>query len=323
VAQQISNPFLDEHYRPLFSGHETFPLRYGWLKKAYDAVKGHEGGPATRNIFLDDDAIARFGVGKNMVTAIRHWAMACGMIALNDHTATLNTTELGDLILGSDGCDPYLEAPATLWLLHWILTSFQRVRPNKTTWYWTFNHYPRLDFARDDLVRGLLKLAEARGWQRVAPKTVSNDVDCLIRTYESRPSGRECLEDTLSSPLAELGLIRGLRGHFQLVRGQKQSLPNEIFAYALDEFWARKGAGSTLSFEAIAHESGSPGRAFLLDETDIAERLLALEEVTGGDVRWSETAGLKQVIRTGPTAPEQSMCLLRKAYHAFRQREAA
>ena len=30
----------EPEYRPRLSGHETFPLRYGWLKKAYDAVEG-------------------------------------------------------------------------------------------------------------------------------------------------------------------------------------------------------------------------------------------------------------------------------------------
>ena len=46
--------------RPSFSGHETFPLRHGWLEKAYHAVVKHE-----KNPFLEDDAIAEFGVGKN------------------------------------------------------------------------------------------------------------------------------------------------------------------------------------------------------------------------------------------------------------------
>lgn len=27
-------------FRPSFSGHETFPLRFGWLKKALDAAEG-------------------------------------------------------------------------------------------------------------------------------------------------------------------------------------------------------------------------------------------------------------------------------------------
>ena len=31
-------PLFQYTYSPQFSGHETFPLRYGWLKKAYDRV---------------------------------------------------------------------------------------------------------------------------------------------------------------------------------------------------------------------------------------------------------------------------------------------
>ncbi len=30
-------PLYQDKYRPQFSGHETFPLRYGWLKKAVEA----------------------------------------------------------------------------------------------------------------------------------------------------------------------------------------------------------------------------------------------------------------------------------------------
>ena len=31
-------PLFQNDYSPQFSGHETFPLRYGWLKKAFDRV---------------------------------------------------------------------------------------------------------------------------------------------------------------------------------------------------------------------------------------------------------------------------------------------
>ncbi|HHA2379877.1 TPA: DUF4007 family protein, partial [Stenotrophomonas maltophilia] len=59
-----------------FSGHETFPLRQLWLRKAYDAAAEGEGRPA-KEVFAPDVGIRRFGVGKNMVAAIRHWALAC------------------------------------------------------------------------------------------------------------------------------------------------------------------------------------------------------------------------------------------------------
>jgi len=53
-----------------FSGHETFPLRFNWLKKGIDAAAEDP------EIFNSDRAIAEFGVGKNMVRAIRHWGLA-------------------------------------------------------------------------------------------------------------------------------------------------------------------------------------------------------------------------------------------------------
>ena len=58
---------------PQFSGHETFPLRQLWLRKAYDAVTDRSE-PAQRSVFADEEAIVRFGVGKNMAMALVLWA---------------------------------------------------------------------------------------------------------------------------------------------------------------------------------------------------------------------------------------------------------
>ena len=52
-------PLYAEDYQPQLSGHETFPLRYGWLKKAFDAVDNAPEGDG-RAVFADDDAIASF-----------------------------------------------------------------------------------------------------------------------------------------------------------------------------------------------------------------------------------------------------------------------
>ena len=41
----------ENDYKPKLSGHETFPLRYGWLKKALDAVSDTED-PQTRQVGL-------------------------------------------------------------------------------------------------------------------------------------------------------------------------------------------------------------------------------------------------------------------------------
>ena len=114
-----------------FSGHETFPLRQLWLRKAYDAVVKSIA-LTSKTIFSDDDAIARFGVGKNMVSSMRFWASACQIIKEDDEHNAYVTTEIGDLLFDSEtGLDPYCENPATPWLMHWFLAS----TPEKTsTW---------------------------------------------------------------------------------------------------------------------------------------------------------------------------------------------
>ncbi len=288
-------PLYEDGYQPQLSGHETFPLRYGWLKKAFDAVRSTEGCEDNRSVFLADDAIARFGVGKNMVASIRHWATAAGVI--RDDSPKIRTTPLGRRIFATDGLDWYMENPATAWLIHWQLCG----KPKKTTWFWAFNHFSAPFFEREMLIRSLEKLADEQGWTKASPATIRKDVACFVRTYVSLPpSGKSSREDTLESPLTELGLIRpiGKRDGFRFVRGRKPSLGQGVFCYAVTEFWRdRPQNARTLSFEVLAHEPGSPGRVFLLDENDLVDRLNALEDVSNGLYQWSETTGLKQLVR--------------------------
>ena len=288
-------PLYEDDYRPQLSGHETFPLRYGWLKKAFDAVRETEDDENCRSVFLAEDAISELGVGKNMVASIRHWANAAGIV--DETTRKARTTSFGRRLFSEDGLDPYMENPATSWLVHWHLCG----KPKKTTWFWAFNNFPAPFFERDLLVRSVEKLADECGWRRASPATIRKDVACFVRTYVSQPpTGKASREDTLESPLTELGLIRpiGKRDGFRFVRGPKPSLGQGVFCYAVTDFWrGHLPNARTLSFEALAHEPGSPGRVFLLDENDLVDRLTAFEDVSNGLYRWSETTGLKQLIR--------------------------
>ncbi|MGE0486169.1 MAG: DUF4007 family protein [Gammaproteobacteria bacterium] len=318
----VRGPLYQEDYHPQFSGHETFPLRYGWLKKAFDRVAETEDQSENRTACWDDDAIARFGVGKNMVASMRHWAKAARIIeepALN----SVRTTELGRLLFGPKGLDPYMEHPATLWLIHWQLAA----RADKTTWFWAFSHYPAITFERDGLVKKLDRLAKDRNWSRVANTTIKNDVACFIRTYVARqPSGKTGHDDALESPLTELGLIKaiGKKDGFRFVRGPKSTLSDGVFTFALIDFWSRYAPNvATLSFEVIAHAPGGPGRVFQFDENDVADRLAALDDVTGGTLLWSETAGLKQVVSNIEINSETALSWVRSDYGVLAEQEAA
>ena len=314
-------PIFQDSYSPQFSGHETFPLRYGWLKKAYDRVAETEDTQENRAACWDDDAIARFGVGKNMVASMRHWAKAAGIIQ-EPTINSVRTTDLGRLLFGTKGLDPFMEHPTSLWLTHWQLAG----HAEKTTWFWAFSHYPAVTFERENFMKKLDRLAKDRNWSRVAQVTLKNDVACFIRTYVARPPlGKVGHDDALESPLTELGLIKaiGKKDGFRFVRGAKSTLGDGVFAYALLDFWSRYSGAATLSFEAIAHAPGSPGRTFLFDENDVADRLVGLENVTNGALRWSETAGLKQVVRNAEIDAGAALALLAGDYDDRAEREAA
>ncbi|MCR4266773.1 DUF4007 family protein [Nitratireductor sp. ZSWI3] len=311
-------PLFAPDYRPQFSGHETFPLKYGWLKKAVDAVLENESISNNRTIFLGDDAIGKFGVGKNMVTSIRFWAEAADMISSADADGHISVTPLGNALFGNGGWDPFMESPTTAWIAHWNLAG----RPMRTTWYWAFGHLPFVNFDRDLLLRSVLAAAkEAPGWMRISEPTVKRDVDCLVRSYCPKyKSSKSSHEDDLESPLVELGLIRptGKKDGFRMVRGAKPTLGAGAFVFALIDFWDRYAGGAalrnTLSFEAIAHEPGSPGRVFLLEESDLVDRLSELEDATNGALQWSETAGLKQVIRRRAIDQVEALTILGHDY---------
>ncbi|MFZ2404951.1 MAG: DUF4007 family protein [Methylobacter sp.] len=271
-----------------FAGHETFPLRLLWLKKAYDAVKN--GVPS--GSFHEPEAISRFGVGRNMAVSMRYWALAARMIA--EEGKMLVETDLGKAVLSEDGWDPFLERPATLWLVHWNLASDPEFT---TTIYFAFNAVASAEFDAATIVEGLEALVDKKGW-RAATVTLRRDVEVFLRGYIRREDAS--IEDAAEPLLAELGLVRGIKpgNWYEFVRGPKPTLPDSVFAYALGMFWERSSNDiATLSAEQICYAPGSPGRVFKLDEDSVVTRLMRLEALTDGAWLWTDTAGLRQIQR--------------------------
>lgn len=318
----LRGPLYRDDYSPQLSGHETFPLRYGWLKKAFDAVQDSKDTADNRTVFSGADAIARFGVGKNMVASMRHWANVSGIIAEQSGQKRIETTALGRLLFGENGLDAFMENPATSWLIHWHLCG----RETKTTWFWAFNHHPSISFERETLITGIKKLAEDCKWTRAAVNTIRRDVGCFIRTYVAQSApGNASYEDSLDSPLTELGLLRpsGRRDEYRFVRGPKPSLGPGVFCYAVTDFWNRSfSKANTLSFEALNHEPGCPARVFLLEENDMVDMLVTLEETSNGIYQWSETAGLKQLIRSKRLDTDEELGYVKQDYPAVHEKDS-
>lgn len=272
---------------PGFAGHQTFALRAGWLKKGLDALEKEP------QIFGKDEALVELGVGKNMVSAIRHWLLATGMARVSGRE--LLPTSLGKSLLSDDGFDPYLEDPATLWVLHWKLCG---PGSESFTWAWAFNFLREWEWSREKLVEDLV-VAAAKNGKAPSKETVERDANVFIQTYFEGERAGQNSEDGLDCPLRELGLIRpAFERHLKWNVGPKPSLPPAIFAWALGAFWNFKyPRAATVSAREIAHAEGSPGVVFKLDEDSTLFYLDALADLTNGALRFEDTPLVREVVR--------------------------
>jgi hypothetical protein len=279
-----------------FSGHETFPFRYGWLKKGVSHVSNNP------DFFSTERAMVKLGVGKNMVSSIRHWCLGAALIQPQKQLETTRLgyapTEMGDNLFLENGFDPFFEDAATLWLIHWQIASNIG---HCTTWYWLFNEWHGVEFTKEQMFSEIQKWLERKNEKPASDKTLSRDIDVCVRTYvHSRQSKGAISEDTFDCPLTELNLITEVEDGktYQFRRGDKQTLPNEVFLYALSEYWQKSGiTGDTASLEHIVYDPLSPGKIFKLDEETVVRRLEEVTVLSDGAFRYDETAGSKQVMR--------------------------
>jgi len=307
AASAPAQPLLP--HPPAFAGHQTFALRSAWLKKGLDALGQNP------HIFADEDALVKLGVGKNMVAAIRHWLLVTKLATvLAERAGDLQPTPLGQLLLADNGADPYLEDPATLWLLHWNLCG---PGSQAYTWAFAFSVYREWEWSAGALSQAVQQSARAASAKTSSSETIDRDVSVFLQTYVAPTDRSQNAEDGLDCPLRELGLLRpgfGGSGHYTFAVGPKPSLPVALFAWALLLFWEWKYPDtSTIAARDIAHAEGSPGLVFKLDEDSTLAYLDQLETLTAGALRFEDTPLVRQVVRT-TAEPLAANALLRQHY---------
>ena len=282
-----------------------------WLKKAVDRVTSD--GIIAKEDFSDEQSIATFGVGRNMVSSIKHWALACEVMREDPSKKHFVLDETARDIYRDGGYDAYSELPTTSWYAHWCLAGRGS---RSTTWFWLFNVLTAQTFTRDEILPTLTKYAlSISGGKKLSQATLARDLETCVRGYAPR-SASASVEEAAEPMLAELGLIQEERkGIFSFRRGPKSSLTDAFFAWALLDYWGRHHPAETsLTFESAAYAAGSPGRVFKLDEDSTAERLFALADLTGGKLKWSDTSGLRQIHRGDFDPTRLKKSLLRKSY---------
>lgn len=278
--------------KAVFGRHQTFPLRYGWLAKAFKAI---EQDPM---ILRSELAIADLGVGSNMVQSMDYWLRACRLV---ESSQQATPSEVGRLIFASDGADPYLEDEATIWLLHWLICSNPA---QATSWYWFFNKFHKVEFGAEEIHTALIDFVkdQVKEKRQITEATLRKDASLLPRMYSRSSVARsKAIEDVLDSPFSLLGLISqsGRERFFSSVPSQREALPPEIMGFAVLELLDELSVESLL-VEDLLYSRGdlpSPGSIFRLTEQGLIAKLEELVEAFPAYFKLDDTAGLHQLFR--------------------------
>jgi hypothetical protein len=258
-----------------FSGHETFTIREGWLRKGMALVRS--------NPELFSDVIAcsdELGVGTAMTKSIRHWLQVTGLAETGaPKTAVLQPTALGEAVWKHDS---YFTDIGTWWILH---VNLIRNKDQASTWYWFFNQFAQQRFDRA-LCNAQLQHHLTYAMKRPpSPNTLSRDIGCLLASYaRTIPEPQTDPEDYTECPMAELGLAQHYRlsGMYALNFGPKD-IPAEILAYCLSEEFGRHGESGITIHEAATAVRG-PGRAFLMTAEALFDVAMKIDSEHSGHV---------------------------------------
>ncbi|WP_027385159.1 DUF4007 family protein [Chryseobacterium gregarium] len=277
-----------------FSGHDTFHCKQQWLLKGIRLIEEHE------NLAFNNTskAIKFLGVGKNMVSSVKYWLESFHI------TSSHNITEIGNLLLGRQGYDPYLEDEGTLWLLQYYLcqTKYASIFNILFTEY--FKDKVSYEFTEERVLNFLKKLIEENDFKTISPNTLSTDFKVFIRSYVSLSKENRTLEDDFNSPLLELNLIESPEKDVFKINKTDRQIPPYIFAFLILEI-AYKLNKSNLSYKVLQE---TVGNYFCLTNDSLEEQIHKLRETSVNFV-YNEDGGTANVQIKNNTKQERANIL--------------
>lgn len=297
-----------------FSGHETFPVREGWLHKGMKLVN------ETPDEFLDEEVSDVLGVGRNMAKSIRHWLVAVGLAEgsgseARGRASLLQPTELGRLVWEHD---PYFLDQGTWWILHANLVNNIDIT---TTWSWFFNNFSHDRFDRAVCLESLRRFIESAQKRVPSTSTLARDLGCMLLSYSRTiPAGNDDPEDGADCPFRELGLLSYYRtsGYFHVHHASKR-IPASVFGYVMSLAFAdlvQGGKKVDIKLLDAARRPGGPGRTFCLNGETLFETVSQIEAESEQLIQIAGMAG-DRTIRMQSMPPDEWAILF---YETSRER---
>jgi len=264
-----------------FSGHESFHCRNVWLKKGHDFLQ-------QKHKFSEPTAVVNLGVGKNMVSSINFWMKSFGLIADNH-----KLNYISKFIFNKNGADPYLENPATLWLLH-----FHLVAENHASIYsLVFNEFRkrRTEFNRRQLSQFLLSKCNDTGLN-CSEKTIQRDISVFLRNYIKPKKADKNLEELFSGIFIDLNLIEPIKKFdedeidwYKIENKERYDLPTELILYCI---LANNHYGNSISFDELLHGFNSVGNVFAIGAKELLVKINVITKKYR-TIRFTDDAGIR------------------------------
>ena len=256
-----------------FSGHESFQCKTQWLKKGYDFV-------SIQSSFNDSEAVIKLGVGKNMVSAIRHWLRAFDIID-NEQ----NITKIGHYIFNSEnGVDPFTEDLSTLWVLHYHLIK----RNYASIYHMAFVdfHKEKNEFSREHLQHYIKRRCKEAGWDYLYNEnTAKKDVGVFIQNYVVPENN---IFDDFSVLLFQLDLIKKIdKTLYSFNYVNKQPIDPNILLYAI----INHKDSNSVGFDSLMEL----GLIFCLTNSELIDLIEQICDLYPNRIIFSDVAGIKEL----------------------------
>ena len=239
------------------------------------------------NSFTDVDAVAKLGVGKNMVSAIRFWLRAFGLTKADELQPVARY-----IFDSGKGRDPFAEDLNTLWLLHFLLISSKVA----SIYNLLFVEYQRekKEFSRSELQSFIKRKCSIPEQKNVYNEnTVRKDIGVLLKNYVA-PKDLKAIED-FSSLLIVLGLIidTGKQSTdkeqiYTFKISDSSEIASEIVLFALIQM---KGTDHTVSFDVLQQLS----LIFGMSMTTLIDVIRSLEFSFPNTLVFTDNSGIKNV----------------------------
>jgi len=242
-----------------FGRHETFTIREGWLTKGLSRM-------AAGGFRPDIETADALGLGSRMVKSLQFWLEATGL-SVPAKVGKDKVSVPSSLAESVRAHDPYLEYPATWWIIHVVLA-----RRDGNVINWFLNDHAERTFERVALAESFARYVRERSANQTTDAVIQRDVACLLASYAA-PSANERSdpEDATACPLRSLGLLvrHADTGRYERTRPLDR-IPVEAFLACASLVASDLGTQS-VALGDLLRERNSPGRILGMDGDMIDE----------------------------------------------------